>query len=144
MCNTLISITSVILTDRGSIMDNKPKISDAEWQVMKVLWEKSPISANEIIEQLEGEQDWKPKTIRTLINRLVGKNAVRYDKDGRQYLYYPVLPEEDCIREETKSFLSRIRGGALKPMLAAFIEEQKLSKNEIEELKQILEKKEGN
>ena len=122
-------------------MDNKPKISDAEWQVMKVLWTKSPITANEIIEKLEGEQDWKPKTIRTLINRLVGKNAVGFDKDGRQYLYYPVLEEAECVRDEAKSFFSRISSGALKPMLAAFIEEQKLSKDEIEELKKILDTK---
>ena len=124
-------------------MENRPKISDAEWQVMKVLWAKSPITANEIIEQLEDDQTWKPKTIRTLINRLVGKEAVSFKKDGRQYLYYPLLPEEDCIREEAKSFLSRIRGSALKPMLAAFIEEQRLTKEEIDDLKKILEQKEG-
>ncbi|MBN2064089.1 MAG: BlaI/MecI/CopY family transcriptional regulator [Sedimentisphaerales bacterium] len=121
-------------------MENIPKISDAEWQVMKVLWEKSPITANEIIARLEDEQSWKPKTIRTLINRLVGKNAVGFDKDGRQYLYYPLLPEADCVRDEARSFFGRMRAGVLKPMLAAFIEQQKLSKDEIEELKRMLDR----
>lgn len=121
-------------------MENRPKISDAEWQVMMVLWEKSPQTANDIVDKLENEQEWKPKTIRTLINRLVGKNAVGFDKDGRQYLYYPILPEAECVREEARSFFSRVRTGALKPMLAAFLEQQKLSKEEIEELKRMLDK----
>ena len=124
-------------------MDSKPKISDAEWQVMKVLWERSPVSANDIVDKIADEQDWKPKTVRTLINRLVSKGAVGFDKDGRQYLYRPLLKEVECVGQEAKSFFSRVRSGALKPMLAAFIEEQKLTKAEIEELKKILDKKEG-
>ena len=122
-------------------MQDRPKISDAEWQVMKVLWEKSPVTANQIVEKLIAETDWKPKTIRTLINRLCTKNAIDFDKDGRQYMYYPVLSEEECVRQETRSFMSRIRTDALKPMLAAFLEEEKLSQDEIDELKSILDKK---
>ncbi len=124
-------------------MKDKPKISDAEWQVMKVLWAESPITANEIVAQLSGGTSWKPKTIRTLINRLVTKKAIAFDKQGRQYLYYPLLAEEVCVRAETQSFLGRIRSSTLKPMLAAFLEDENLSKEEIEELKTILEKKGG-
>ena len=122
-------------------MQDRPKISDAEWQVMKVLWQKTPVTANEIVEKLSAETDWKPKTIRTLINRLCAKNAISFDKDGRQYMYYPVLTEEECVRQETRSFMTRIRTGALKPMLAAFLEEENLSQEEIDELKYILDKK---
>lgn len=124
-------------------MENKPKISDAEWQVMKVLWAKSPITANEIVEQLSDETSWKPKTIRTLINRLVTKKAIAFDKQGRQYLYYPLLEEEACVRAETRSFMGRIRTSTLKPMLAAFFENENLSAEEIEELKAILDEKKG-
>lgn len=124
-------------------MKDQPKISDAEWQVMKVLWVKSPITANEIVDQLSGETPWKPKTVRTLINRLVTKNVIAFDKHGRQYLYYPVLAEEVCVRAETESFLGRIRTSTLKPMLAAFLEDEKLSAEEIEELKQMLDAKGG-
>ena len=122
-------------------MKDMPKISDAEWQVMKVLWEQSPVTANHIVEKLTAETAWKPKTIRTLINRLTSKNAVGFDKEGRQYMYYPLLVEEECVRQETRSFLSRVRAEALKPMLAAFLEEENLSQREIDELKKILDKK---
>jgi len=124
-------------------MENKPRISDAEWQVMKVLWAKSPITANEIVDRLSDATSWKPKTIRTLINRLVTKKAIAFDKQGRQYLYYPLLEEAASVRAETQSFISRIRTSTLKPMLAAFLEDENLSKEEIEELKTILEKKGG-
>ena len=124
-------------------MENKPRISDAEWQVMKVLWAKSPITANEIVDRLSDATPWKPKTIRTLINRLVTKNAIAFDKQGRQFLYYPLLEEAASVRAETQSFISRIRTSTLKPMLAAFLEDENLSKEEIEELKTILDEKGG-
>ncbi|MBW8034919.1 MAG: BlaI/MecI/CopY family transcriptional regulator [Planctomycetes bacterium] len=124
-------------------MENKPRISDAEWQVMKVLWAKSPITANEIVDRLSDATSWKPKTIRTLINRLVTKKAIAFDKQGRQYLYYPLLAETASVRAETQSFISKIRTSTLKPMLAAFLEDEDLSKEEIEELKKILEEKGG-
>ncbi len=124
-------------------MEERPKISDAEWQVMKVLWEKSPVTANHIVEKLTAETPWKPKTIRTLINRLTSKNALGFNKNGRQYMYYPLLLEEECVRQETRSFLNRIRANSLKPMLAAFLEEENLSQEEIDELKKILDKKGG-
>ena len=114
-------------------MQDRPKISDAEWQVMKVLWQKSPVTANQIVEKLTVETAWKPKTVRTLISRLTAKGAISFDKTGRQYLYYPVLTEEECVRQETRSFMSRVRTGALKPMLAAFMEEENLSQEEIDE-----------
>ncbi|MBN1480098.1 BlaI/MecI/CopY family transcriptional regulator [candidate division KSB1 bacterium] len=121
-----------------------PKISEAEWRVMKLLWEKSPRTSNEIIDILDNDQgvDWNPKTIKTLLNRLVNKGALDFDKDGRSYLYYPKVDEGDCRRAERRSFLGRVYSGALKPMLAAFIEDEKLSKADIEELKRILEEKE--
>ncbi len=125
-------------------MTNKPKISEAEWQVMKVLWRKSPATANEVVDQLSDTTDWNPKTVKTLINRLVSKGAISFEKDGRQYKYSPVLSEDECVRAETSSFLQRAGAAAVKPMLAAFIEEQELSDDDIAELKRILDKKGGN
>ena len=122
-------------------MEKRPKVSDAEWEVMKVLWESSPRTANEVVDALSEKRAWKPKTVRTLINRLAGKGAIGFEKQGRRYLYNPVLSEEDCLRHETKSFIRRAGTGALKPMLAAFIENEELSAGEIDELKRILEEK---
>ena len=121
-------------------MSNKPKISEAEWEVMKVLWNRSPVTANEVISALSGKTAWNPRTIRTLINRLVAKKALGFEKTGRQYRYHPLVSEEASVQTETKSFLERVNGGTLKPILAAFLEEQKLTPDEIAELKEILDK----
>ncbi|WP_028550616.1 penicillinase repressor BlaI [Paenibacillus sp. UNC451MF] len=122
-------------------MNNIPQISDAEWEVMKVLWSKSPSSANEVIEALEDQTDWKPKTIRTLLNRLVQKQAISYSQEGKVYAYFPLVSEDECVRSETASFLKRIYGGAFKPLLVNFLKEEKLSPEEIKELKNILDDK---
>ncbi|MCX7711808.1 MAG: BlaI/MecI/CopY family transcriptional regulator [Clostridia bacterium] len=122
-------------------MSKVPRISDTEWQVMKILWTQSPISASVVIDRLEGVANWKPKTVKTLINRLVNKKAVDFEKDGRSYLYYPIVSEDECVKAESQSFLDRIYDGALNVMVAKFIEDRKLSKAEIEELKQILDSK---
>lgn len=110
---------------------------------MQVLWSKGPLNANEIVKQLAGKTKWKPKTIKTLINRLVRKGALKFQKEGRKYRYSPAVSEDKCVRTETKSFLRRVYGGATRPMLAAFLEDADLSPDEIAELKKILEHKGG-
>ncbi|ARX65062.1 MULTISPECIES: BlaI/MecI/CopY family transcriptional regulator [Bacillus] len=119
-----------------------PKISEAELEIMKVLWSNSPQTANEIIEELEDAMDWKPKTIRTLINRLVQKEAVAYHQDkGRMYAYYPLVSQDNYLQVETKSLLKRFCGAAFKPLLVNFLKEEKLSSEDINELKRILDEK---
>ncbi|MGG2106653.1 BlaI/MecI/CopY family transcriptional regulator [Lysinibacillus pakistanensis] len=123
-------------------MKELPKISEAELEVMKVLWVESPQTANEIIERLESTTDWKPKTIRTLINRLVQKEAVSYHQEkGRLYTYYPLVSQESYLQVETKSLLKRFYGAAFKPLLVNFLKEEKLSSEDINELKRILDEK---
>jgi BlaI family penicillinase repressor len=121
-----------------------PHISDAEWEVMKVLWAKTPCTANEVIEALEDQTDWKPKTVRTLLNRLAQKQAISYSQENRVYTYFPLVSEDECVKSETESFLKRIYGGAFKPLLVNFLKEEKLSPEDIKELKNILDdKREG-
>ena len=121
-------------------MEKYPKISEAEWQVMKQLWMDHPISANGIVKQLAKTVSWKPKTVKTLINRLVQKKAVGFEKQGRRHLYFPLVAEEEIVREESRSFLNRFFGGTFTPMLASLIENRDLSENEIKELKALLDK----
>lgn len=121
-------------------MSGLPKISEAEWTVIKILWEKSPQTANEIVEVLIGS-DWNPQTIKTLINRLLNKKAIGFEKQGRRYLYYPLVNEDACVRQEAKSLARRMGTGILKPILAEFLEEQVLSKEDIQELSMMLEQK---
>ncbi|CAM3469099.1 MULTISPECIES: BlaI/MecI/CopY family transcriptional regulator [Saccharibacillus] len=118
-----------------------PNISDAEWEIMKILWAGSPRTANEIIEALEGSRSWNPKTVRTLIKRLTGKNAIGYAQEGRIYAYYPKVQEEECVRSETNSFLKRVYGGTMRPMLAHFLRDEKLTKEDIDELRKILDER---
>ncbi|MRN54006.1 penicillinase repressor BlaI [Paenibacillus monticola] len=122
-------------------MNNVPHISDAEWEVMKVLWARTPRTANEVIEALEDHTDWKPKTIRTLLNRLTQKEAISYSQDNRVYSYFPLVSEDECMKSETDSFLKRIYGGAFKPLLVNFLKEEHLSPEDIKELKNILDDK---
>ncbi len=122
-------------------MKELPRISEAEWQVMKILWDQSPLTANDIVEKLANEIDWNPRTIKTLLNRLMNKKALGVQQEGRIYYYYPLVSREECARLERESLLQKVYNGALKPMLAAFLEEQDLSQREIEELRQILDNK---
>ena len=121
-------------------MKRSPDITETEWKIMRVLWGKSPLTAGEIFEALLAEDpSWHPKTAQTLIGRLVKKGALGFKGRGRSYLYRPLFTEGECVDQESDSFLERVFGGSLKPMLAHFIEHRKLSAREIRELRKILE-----
>jgi len=124
-------------------MKKLPKISESEWLVMRVLWSNGSLTANEVVKELAGKTKWKPKTIKTLITRLMNKGAVKFEKEGRKYRYYPAVSEAECVRMERRSFVRRVYGGTTRPMLAAFLEDAKLSAEDISELRKILEQKEG-
>jgi BlaI family penicillinase repressor len=121
-------------------MSSPPRISDTEWEVMRVIWNRHPITASEVIRELAArDPSWHPKTVRTLLNRLVHKKALGYEQRGRAYLYSPRVNEEQSVATESESFLDRVFGGALKPMLSHFVEKRRLSKQELEELRQLLQ-----
>ncbi|MGN8647316.1 penicillinase repressor BlaI [Gracilibacillus sp. HCP3S3_G5_1] len=117
-----------------------PNISDAEWEVMQVLWDRSPQTASQVISSMQEQTDWKPKTVRTLLDRLVQKKVVGVNKDRRVYTFFPLYSREECQREEMQSFVKRIYGGTLKSMLVQFIQEDSLSEEDIKELREILNK----
>jgi len=123
-------------------LDELPRISDSEWEIMKVIWAKSPATAADVIHALRDNKSWKEKTIKTLISRLLQKGILTYEQVNRVYYYSPTISEEECKRTERESFLQRVYGGALKPMLVHFLQEEKLSSQEIAELKKILSDKE--
>ncbi len=123
-------------------MKSTPRISETEWEVMKVIWKRSPISAGEVIDELVAQDaSWHPKTAKTLLARLVKKRALGFEKEGRAYLYHPLVEEKECAVAESESFLSRVFGGSLKPLLVHMVEENKLSAKEIEELRKLLKAK---
>ena len=122
-------------------MHDAMKIADSEWKVCRVLWRDSPLTAGEIIDRLENKTNWTPRTIKTLLNRLIKKNVLGFKVHGRGYLYFPLLDEEECLHAHTQSFVQRFFDGATVAMLASFIKHQELSDGDIAELKAILEKK---
>jgi BlaI family penicillinase repressor len=119
-------------------MKSRPRISPAEWQVMKVIWAGSPVKASEVIARLCANRKWHPKTIRTLLARLVKKNVIGFQQQGRAYLYRSLLKEADCVRAESQAFLDRVFDGALVPMLAHFLEGRGLSDSDRRELQRLL------
>ncbi|ACV63408.1 transcriptional repressor, CopY family [Desulfofarcimen acetoxidans DSM 771] len=118
-----------------------PKISDSEWEVMKVIWKSSPLTSEEIIASLSEKKDWSPQTIKTFINRLLKKGAIGYEKTSRSYVYYPTISEKECVLAESKNFIERVYDGAAAMFFANFIEEKALSEEEIAKLKNLLEGK---
>lgn len=121
-------------------MKELPKISDAEWEVMKIIWSNPKTTSGYIIENLKDKEQWKPATIKSLISRLLNKKAIDFDKNGKEYLYYALISEEECAKEESNSFLNKVFNGSVNSMLLNFVKSQKLSENDIEELRDILNK----
>ena len=120
-------------------MKKVPRISETEWELMKVVWAQAPCSAGQITEALTRQDPtWHPATVKAFLNRLVGKGALGYRKDGRAYFYRPLVKQEDCVDAASESFLERVFGGSLKPMLAHFVGRRKLSEEEIRELRRLL------
>ncbi len=117
-----------------------PQISEAEFEVMKVIWKHAPISTNEITEKLTKTTKWSPKTIQTLIKRLVTKGALSYEKQSRVFVYTPLIEEKEYIGQESRSFLKRYYDGDITAMFSAYIEDEKLSESEIDTLRSLLAK----
>jgi len=119
-------------------MKATPHLSEAEWEVMKIVWKRKSCAAQEVIDDLSGVMPWGATTIKTLLNRLLGKGALRFKKRGKSYLYSPAWTEQQCRTREASSFLDRVFDGALSPMLAHFVRSRRLSRKELQELERIL------
>ena len=117
-------------------MSQPPPITDAEWTIMKILWDKHPLNSTEI----STATDLHPQTAKTFLSRLVKKKALTYEKIGRNFLYRPLFTEKECQKHESRSFLDRVFGGSLRPMVSHLVEEDALSKEELKELRRLLNK----
>jgi predicted transcriptional regulator len=114
-------------------------LAEAEWVVMKTLWAKSPLAAQDVIDAVAPAAGWSPATVKTLLNRLLRKGALRFVREGRAYLYSPRWTREDCSGDAAQSFLERVFDGSLSPLLAHFVQSRRLSRKELAELRRILE-----
>lgn len=117
-----------------------PQISEAEYEVMRIVWQNAPVSTNEIVERLEKTTSWNPKTIQTLIKRLVTKRALTYEKEGRMFVYTPLVAENEYVSQESSSFLKKYHNGNISAMLSAFLDNDKLSASDIDDLRSLLDR----
>jgi len=140
--NVILLIAVQVVFSEG-VVKQLPRISNSEWQVIQVLWSRPGLTGGEIVAALKGRTTWNARTIRTLINRLLKKKTLRYEREGRRYRYFPAVSRERCVKEARQSFVQRVYGGTVTPMLAAFIEDAELSATEIRELRERLDRKEG-
>ncbi|WOH36209.1 BlaI/MecI/CopY family transcriptional regulator [Thalassotalea fonticola] len=114
------------------------EISKAEFEVLEALWANYPASASDIISKLNEEKTWHDKTVKTLLNRMVKKAAISFEKQQRHYLYSPLLERESYTYKEGKSLVERFFGGRIAPLVAGFAKTEKLSKDDIDELKKVI------
>ncbi len=115
-----------------------PAISEAEWKVMRVLWDHSPQPAYDIIQRLSRSEPWQASTVKTLLARLYRKKVLGIRRYKNLFLYFPLVSEEMCLQSESESFLKRFFDGSVKTLLVHFVEREKLTKKDLEELRKIL------
>jgi BlaI family penicillinase repressor len=118
-------------------------ISDAEWQVMNVVWDGQPMTAQEVIGELEEQAAWAPATVKTMLHRLVKKNVLTYELQGNRYVYRSRARRADCVRQASRSFLERVFSGESAQLMAHFLRSSKLSPDEIAQLRRMLNDQEG-
>jgi len=114
------------------------RISDAELSVMEVLWTESPLTATDVAERVQGERDWSLTTVKTLLSRLLAKAAVGHSRDGRRFLYSPLVEREDYVTGESRRLVDRLFGGKFMPLVAHLAEKETLSDDEIAEIERLL------
>ena len=122
-------------------MSKSYRISDAEWDVMEVVWNEGSATAAEVIEGLTVGRDWSHRTIRTMLSRLVDKGVLKYEVAGNRYVYRPSVTRKRCVRAEGRTFLEKVFDGDLSSLLVHFAQEAKISPAEIEQLKKMLDQK---
>ena len=125
-------------------MPNPPRISEAEWDVMNVIWAEGPATAHDVHAALGDARAWTLRTVKTLIARLVKKGAVAFDIDGRRYVYRARVSRDECVAAESESFVTRVLGGKASPLVRHFVRAGHLTREEIRELRKLLEAEEEN
>jgi BlaI family penicillinase repressor len=132
----------VVCDNCNSFMKGSIRITEAEWEVMAVIWKRSPVAAATIAEELEKERQWSLATVRTLLRRLVNKGALRQENEGKRLIYMPRVSMEDCVRRESESFWDRVLGRAPSASILHLVKKADLSPEDIQELRRILREKE--
>ena len=124
-------------------MKKLPQISEAEYEVMKVIWEAAPVSTNEVTDKLHQSTDWSPNSIQTLLKRLVQKGAVSYRKESSVFVYTPLVKQTEYLEHENSHFLQRFYNGNFASMLTSYLDNDSFTEKELDELRELLKQREG-
>ena len=122
-------------------MKKLPQISQAEYEIMKIIWKNSPISTNEVCDQVPREHQWSNKTIHTLLSRLVSKQVISYEKRGRMYYYAPSISQESYLAQENHMFLKRFYNGNAAPLFSSLLSDAEISSEDLEDIYHLLQQK---
>ncbi|MEA3388321.1 BlaI/MecI/CopY family transcriptional regulator [Sphingobium sp. CCH11-B1] len=114
------------------------KISEAELVVMEALWEQSPLTAAEVADRVTQDRDWSVQTVKTLLSRLMAKDVIGADQDGRRFLYHPLVARDDYVAGESGRLVNRLFGGRVSPLVAQLASQDQLTAEDIAELEEIL------
>lgn len=114
------------------------RISDAEHAVMEVLWDESPLTAQDVAERVAPARGWSANTVKTLLGRLLAKNTIAAEEDGRRYLYRPLVERGDYVEGESRRLIDRLFGGKLTPLVAHLAERDALTDEDIAEIEALL------
>lgn len=120
-------------------MPNPIQISESEAKVMEALWDESPLTAEQVVSRLADSESWQAATVKTLLNRLLKKEAIEAETEGRRYLYRPLISRAEYVSQASRSLLDRLFGGKVAPLVSHFAEQRKLSKRDIAELRRLLD-----
>jgi BlaI family penicillinase repressor len=123
-------------------MQTPPRISEAEWDVMRVLWDRGRATSREVVEAVAPEKGWNHRTVRTLIARLVKKGVLGYEAEGKRYVYHPLVSRDECALAESRSLVERVFGGSVSQLFATFVRGGALSPEELAELRRLLDEQE--
>jgi len=122
-------------------MDKLPQISEAEYEIMKIIWDESPISTNSICEKVPSIHNWSNKTVHTLLSRLVSKHVISYEQKGRMYYYFPIISKNKYLSQENHSFLSRFYDGEMAPLLSSLLSNAQLSDSDLKNMYHLIDSK---
>ncbi|VAW03438.1 Transcriptional repressor, BlaI/MecI family [hydrothermal vent metagenome] len=114
------------------------RISDAEHEIMEVLWKRSPLTAIEVADQIADQKGWSLQTVKTLLSRLAAKTVVGTQRDGRRFLYTPLVERDRYLAGVSRKFVDRLFGGKVTPLVAYLAEADELSAEDISEIEELL------
>jgi BlaI family penicillinase repressor len=118
------------------------RITEAEWEVMAAVWDRTPVAASTVVEVVERRKHWTLATVRTLLRRLVNKGALKQESEGKRYIYTPLISMAECARQESECFLDRVLGRVPSEAILHLVKRADLSPEDIQQLRRILRNKE--